>query len=80
VGVTCQPNYGRNGISSPFPLTVLFGEEAYRDGDLTVDEFWEKAAGPHNPRPLKPPVGAYEEVYERLVRPWQAGVVRDAHR
>ena len=49
------------------PLTVLFGEEAYRDGDLTVDEFWEKAAGPHHPKTSQPPVGAYEEVYERLV-------------
>jgi fatty acid kinase fatty acid binding subunit len=49
------------------PLTVLFGGEAYRDGDLTVDEFWEKAAGPHHPKTSQPPVGAYEEVYERLV-------------
>ena len=49
------------------PLTVLFGAEAYRDGDLTVDGFWEKAAGPHHPKTSQPPVGAYEEVFERLV-------------
>ncbi len=49
------------------PLTVHFGAEVYRDGELTVDEFWEKAAGPHHPQTSQPPVGAYEEVFERLV-------------
>ena len=49
------------------PLTVHFGAEVFRDGDLTVDEFWEKAAGPHHPQTSQPPVGAYEEVFERLV-------------
>jgi len=49
------------------PLTVHFGAEVFRDGELTVDEFWEKAAGPHHPQTSQPPVGAYEEVFERLV-------------
>jgi DegV family protein with EDD domain len=49
------------------PLTVHFGSEVYRDGVLTADEFWEKAAGPHHPQTSQPPVGAYEEVFERLV-------------
>ena len=49
------------------PLTIHFGQEVYRDGDLTVDEFWAKAAGPHHPQTSQPPVGAYEEVFERLV-------------
>jgi len=49
------------------PLALTFGQEVYRDGDLTVDEFWAKAAGPHHPQTSQPPVGAYEEVFERLV-------------
>ena len=50
------------------PLTVHFGAEVYRDREeLTVDEFWKKAASPPHPQTSQPPVGAYEEVYERLV-------------
>jgi len=49
------------------PLTVHFGAEVYRDGELTVDKFWAKAAGPHHPQTSQPPVGVYEEVFERLV-------------
>ncbi len=49
------------------PLVVLFGTEAYQDGELTVKEFWEKAAGPHLPQTSQPPVGVFEEFFERLV-------------
>lgn len=49
------------------PLIVLFGTEAYRDGELTVEEFWEKAAGPCLPQTSQPSVGVFEECFERLV-------------
>ncbi|MCK4449692.1 MAG: DegV family EDD domain-containing protein, partial [Anaerolineae bacterium] len=49
------------------PLIVRFGPEVYYDGELSVDEFWEKGAGPHHPQTSQPSVGAFEEVFERLV-------------
>ena len=49
------------------PLIVRFGPEVYQDGELSAEEFWEKAAGPHHPYTSQPPVGVFEELYERLV-------------
>lgn len=49
------------------PLTVHFGTDVYHDGHLSLDEFWEKAASPHLPKTSQPPVGAFEQVFERLV-------------
>jgi len=49
------------------PLIVRFGPEVYDDGQLSVEEFWEKAAGPHHPQTSQPSVGAFEGVFERLV-------------
>ena len=49
------------------PLSVHFGSEVYTDGELSLDEFWDKAAGPHMPKTSQPPVGVYEEVFERIV-------------
>nr|HID14032.1 DegV family protein [Anaerolineae bacterium] len=49
------------------PLIVRFGTEVYRDGELSVEEFWEKAAGPHHPQTSQPSVGTFEELFERLV-------------
>lgn len=49
------------------PLIVRFGTEAYQDGELSVDTFWEKAAGPHPPQTSQPPVGVFEEVFKHLV-------------
>lgn len=48
------------------PLTVHFGTEVYRDGDLSLDEFWAKSAGPHLPKTSQPPVGVFEAVFERI--------------
>ena len=48
------------------PLIVRFGPEEYDDGELSVEEFWEKAAGPHHPQTSQPPVGAFEKAFERL--------------
>jgi DegV family protein with EDD domain len=49
------------------PLTVHFGTDVYRDGELPVEEFWAKTSSPHHPTTSQPPVGAFEEVFERLI-------------
>ena len=49
------------------PLIVRFGSEVYRDGELPVEEFWKKATGSHHPRTSQPSVGAFEEMFERLI-------------
>lgn len=49
------------------PLTLHFGTEVYFDGELSGDEFWFKMAGPHQARTSQPSVGAYYEVFRRLV-------------
>jgi len=48
------------------PLTVHFGEQVYRDGDLTREEFWQRAAGPEHPKTSQPAVGLFVEAFERL--------------
>ena len=49
------------------PLVVHFGSEVYEDGQLSVEEFWQRAAGPHHPQTSQPSVGRFEELFERLV-------------
>jgi DegV family protein with EDD domain len=49
------------------PLIVHFGSEVYEDGELSLDEFWHKAAGPHHPQTSQPSVGRFEEFFERLI-------------
>jgi DegV family protein with EDD domain len=49
------------------PLTVHFGSAVYEDGELSVEEFWQKAAGPHHPRTSQPSVGKFEQLFEGLV-------------
>jgi len=49
------------------PLIVHFGPEVYEDGELSPDEFWQKAAGPHHPQTSQPSVGTFEQLFERLV-------------
>jgi len=49
------------------PLTVRFGTEVYADGDLSREEFWQKMAGPQQAGTSQPPVGVFEEVFQRLV-------------
>lgn len=51
------------------PLIVLFGEEMYPDGQLTVEEFWQKVTeGQHHPGTSQPSVGVFEETFARLVQ------------
>jgi len=49
------------------PLVVRFGSKVYEDGELSMDEFWQKAAGPHHPQTSQPSAGAFGEAFERLV-------------
>ncbi len=49
------------------PLVVRFGSEVYSNGELSREEFWEKAkAAPPYPQTSQPSVGAFEKVFERL--------------
>ena len=49
------------------PLVVYFGTDTYHDGELSAETFWDKAAGPYHPQTSQPPVGAFEDVFQRLV-------------
>ncbi len=49
------------------PLTVHFGTEVYADGELSPEEFWTKMAGSHQAGTSQPPVGAFQEVFQRLI-------------
>lgn len=50
------------------PLTVLFGQETYKDGvEITRDEFFERLVnGTVLPRTSQPSVGDFVEVYKKL--------------
>ena len=50
------------------PLTVFFGDEAFKDGiDLTHDEFFQRlATSPVSPRTSQPSPGDFVEVYKSL--------------
>jgi len=47
------------------PLSVSFGPEIYYNGQLSPDEYWEKAQGPFWPKTSQPSSGAFEEVFAR---------------
>jgi DegV family protein with EDD domain len=50
------------------PLVVHIDAESYMDGELSIEAFWERAAGSsHTPQTSRPSVGAFERVFERLV-------------
>jgi DegV family protein with EDD domain len=49
------------------PLVVRFGAEVFADGELSADDFWQKASGPYHPQTSQPAVGRFEELFERLV-------------
>ena len=51
------------------PLTVLFGDEALRDGvDITSEQFFERLVRARElPTTSQPSAGAFREAYERLV-------------
>ena len=51
------------------PLSVHFGTEVYPDGQMTAEEFWQKAGDAGRPKTSQPSIGAYTEVFERLVAP-----------
>ncbi|MBN1937607.1 MAG: DegV family protein [Anaerolineae bacterium] len=50
------------------PLVIRFDSEIYLDGELSHDAFWDKVeAGPHHPGTSQPSLGAFEQVFARLV-------------
>lgn len=50
------------------PLVIRFGTEIYLDGQLSQEEFWQKVEeGSHHPGTSQPSVGAFEEVFARLI-------------
>jgi DegV family protein with EDD domain len=49
------------------PLSVSFGPEVFYDGQLSKDEYWEKAQGPFWPRTSQPSLGAFERAFARQV-------------
>jgi DegV family protein with EDD domain len=49
------------------PLIVRFGADTYNEDELSVDEFWEKAAGPYPPQTSQPSIGAFEELFGRFI-------------
>jgi DegV family protein with EDD domain len=48
-------------------LTVHFGTDEYREGELPVEEFWRKVRDGRRPTTSQPSVGAYADVFGRLV-------------
>ncbi|MGD2147422.1 MAG: DegV family protein [Anaerolineae bacterium] len=56
----------RHGIHV-VPLIVHFGDQTFHDGELPAEAYWAKASGPDQPRTSQPPVGVFEEHFERLV-------------
>ena len=49
------------------PLVVRFGSEVYLDGQLSRDEFWDRAlSAPPYPQTSQPSIGAFEEVFASL--------------
>ena len=56
----------RHGIDV-VPLFVHFGDQTFRDGELPSEAYWAKASGPDQARTSQPPVGVFEEHFERLV-------------
>jgi DegV family protein with EDD domain len=48
-------------------LTVHFGTHEYREGELSVEDFWRKVEKGQRPTTSQPSVGAYGEVFRRLV-------------
>jgi DegV family protein with EDD domain len=50
------------------PLVVRFGETVYLDGELSIDEFWDKVSqGPHHPATSQPAMGVFEQAFAQLV-------------
>jgi len=59
------------------PLTVHFGDDAYRDGvDLDGPAFYRKLVNdPHMPTTSTPPPGLFDEEYRRLVKEGATGIL-----
>lgn len=71
------PNRARSLGVEVVPLTVLFGNEAYRDGvDLDGPGFYKKlAASPAMPTTSTPSPGIFTEAYQRLISQGATGIL-----
>lgn len=49
------------------PLSVSFGPEVFYNGQLSHDEYWEKAKGPFWPKTSQPSAGAFEDAFSTQV-------------
>ncbi len=49
------------------PLSVSFGHEVYYDGQLSHDEYWEKAQGAVWPKTSQPPVGSFRQAFSECI-------------
>jgi DegV family protein with EDD domain len=49
------------------PLSVSFGPEVFYDGQLSQDEYWEKAKGAYWPKTSQPSAGAFEKAFAAQV-------------
>ena len=59
------------------PLNVHFGTDTYRDNiDITADEFYERlVSSPRTPTTSQPSVGAFLEVYQKILEEGADGIV-----
>ena len=49
------------------PLIVTFGEKSYEETALSKDEFWRLTKGEVWPKTSQPPMGVFQEAFQRLV-------------
>ena len=67
-GADLEPAVAAQLGISVVPLIVLFGQQSYLDGELSLDDFWRLVErGDETPATSQPSVGAFEEVFARLV-------------
>src|SRR5699024_3725889 len=56
------------------PLSVVFGDEVFREGiDITTEAFYEKVRTANSlPSTSQPPIGLFTELYEKLARDYDS--------
>ncbi len=61
------PHFAKEWSITVVPLIVRFGQEIFRDGEISMDEFWARAEHPAFPETSQPLPSAYEGVFGSLV-------------
>src|SRR5699024_3112844 len=64
------------------PLSVIFGNESYREGiDITTENFYEKVKKEKNlPTTSQPAIGAFVDLFEQLAEQYDAVISRSEER